>query len=198
MSQRSRASTPSIRNPASTEMISESVELWDTDVCFLYIQLMGTNILLQKNTLDLAPPSPEVDFESSMSPAKSESWDKPQSTMLSRIAHMTILSEIFCVMNVWNQSCKPSVTCVSPFCDSSRKLVDRPQNARSSNSCEVQAFQDIWWANFWQFSNWFEFLLLELMIIQARTWTFVQLLHFLVCKLTVSFNAFFWACPSMS
>ena len=31
-----------MRNPASNEMISDSVELWDTDVCFLHIQLMVT------------------------------------------------------------------------------------------------------------------------------------------------------------
>ena len=29
--------------------------------------------------------------------------------MLSRVTHMTILSEFFCVMNVWNQSCQTSV-----------------------------------------------------------------------------------------
>ena len=34
----------SILNPASKEMISDSVELQDTDVCFLHIQLIGTNV----------------------------------------------------------------------------------------------------------------------------------------------------------
>ena len=42
----SSAGTPSILKPASNEMISDSVELWDTDVCFLHIQLMGTNVRL--------------------------------------------------------------------------------------------------------------------------------------------------------
>ena len=46
--QRSRASSPSIRSPASNEMIPDSVQLWDTDVCFLHIQLMGTNVRLPK------------------------------------------------------------------------------------------------------------------------------------------------------
>ena len=68
-SQRSRASNPSIRSPASKEMISDSVELWDTDVCFLHIQLMETNVRL----LEMHKTSPEVDFESSKSPAKSQS-----------------------------------------------------------------------------------------------------------------------------
>ena len=111
-----------------------------------------------------------------------------QSTMLSRVTHMTKLSEFICVMNVRNQCCKSSVACLSPFCDCSRKLVDRPQNVKSTTSCQVQAFQDNLWANFWQFSNWFEFLLFELMIIQTWTWNFVHLLHFLVCQFTVSLN----------
>ena len=72
-SQKSRAGNPSIRNPASNKMISDSVEMWDADVCFLHIQLMGTNVRLPK--IDKTPR--EVDFESSRSPAKSESWNKP-------------------------------------------------------------------------------------------------------------------------
>ena len=42
--QRSRAAIPSIREPASGEIISASVELWETEVCFLHIQLMGRNV----------------------------------------------------------------------------------------------------------------------------------------------------------
>ena len=33
--------------PASREMISDSVELCETEVCFVHVQLMGTNFLLQ-------------------------------------------------------------------------------------------------------------------------------------------------------
>ena len=64
---------PSSRSPSSNEMISDSVELWDTDVCFLYIQLMVTNVRLPK--IQKIPP--DVDSESSKSPTKSESWNKP-------------------------------------------------------------------------------------------------------------------------
>ena len=35
---------PSMRKPASREMISASVELCETEVCFLHIQLTGTNV----------------------------------------------------------------------------------------------------------------------------------------------------------
>ena len=31
-------------NPASKEMISDSLELCETEVCFLHIQLIGTNV----------------------------------------------------------------------------------------------------------------------------------------------------------
>ena len=54
-------------------MMSASVELCETEVCFLHIQLIGTNVWLPK-THNVPP---EVDFESSRSAAKSESWNSP-------------------------------------------------------------------------------------------------------------------------
>ena len=72
-SHNSRAGKPSSLNPVSKEIISDSVELWETDVCFLHIHLIGTNVWLPK--MHNVPP--EVDFESSRSPAKSESWNSP-------------------------------------------------------------------------------------------------------------------------
>ena len=55
-----------MRKSASREIISASVELCETEVCDLHIQLIGTNVLLPK----MHRFSPDVDF---MSPAKSES-----------------------------------------------------------------------------------------------------------------------------
>ena len=60
-----------MRKPASRERILASVELCETEVCFLHIQLIGTNVWLPK--MQRIPP--DVDFESSRSPAKSESWN---------------------------------------------------------------------------------------------------------------------------
>ena len=60
-SHKSSAGKPSIRKPASNDMISDSVELWDTDVCLLHIQLMVTNVRLPK----MHKIASEVDFESS-------------------------------------------------------------------------------------------------------------------------------------
>ena len=49
-SQRSRAGIPSMRKPASRETISGTVELCETEVCLLCIQLIGTNVWLPKCT----------------------------------------------------------------------------------------------------------------------------------------------------
>ena len=54
---------------ASRIIISDSVELCETAVCFLHLKLTGTNVLFPK----VHKTPPEVGFESSRSPAKSES-----------------------------------------------------------------------------------------------------------------------------
>ena len=72
-SQRSGAGIPSMRKPASREITSTSVELCETEVCFLHIQLARTKVCFRKCTEFL----PYFDFESSRSPAKSESWNNP-------------------------------------------------------------------------------------------------------------------------
>ena len=59
-SQRSKAGIPSMRVPASRGIIWASVELCETEVCFLHIQLLWTNVWLPK--MHNSPP--EVDFES--------------------------------------------------------------------------------------------------------------------------------------
>ena len=64
--ERVRAGMPSIRNPASRDIISASVELCGTEGCFLDIQLIATYVEMHRTP-------PDVDFESSRSPAKSES-----------------------------------------------------------------------------------------------------------------------------
>ena len=45
----------------------------ETDVCFLYIQIIGANVWFPK----IHESPPDVDFETSRSPAKSESWNNP-------------------------------------------------------------------------------------------------------------------------
>ena len=136
-SQRFKARRPSIRSPASNEIISDSVELWDIDVCFLHIQLTPTSVRLP-NIHKL--PVTEVDFKSSRSPAKSESWKKNQSTVLCCVAHVTMVLVVICMMDIRNQSCQTSAACLSPLCDCTSKFVDREQNVWSTDACQVQSF----------------------------------------------------------
>ena len=110
--------------------------------------------------------------------------------MLSSVAHMTILSEFICVMNVWNLSCQSSVACLSPFLwlllqvcwQTTECLVF--QIVTSTNSFKAVCEQTCDNSPTDPSSS-----CLKLMIIQARTWNFVYLLHFLVCQFTVSLNA---------
>ena len=121
-SERSRAGIPSMRKPASREIISASVELCETDVCFLHIQFLGRNVWLS----NMHKSTPDVDFESSRSPAKSESWNSPKSTLLCSVTHMTILSEFTCVMNVRDQARQTFVTSFSTFCNCTGNFVYGP------------------------------------------------------------------------
>ena len=92
MYQRSSAGIPSIRKPASREITSASVELCETEVCFLYIQLFGTNVWLPK--MHRIPR--DVDSESSKSPAKSESWKNPNLHCCAVLSHNNIVSDHSC------------------------------------------------------------------------------------------------------
>ena len=96
----SSAGIPSILNPASKEMISDSVELCETEVCFWHIQFVGTNERLPK--MHRFPP--EDGFASSRSRAKSESWKQSQSALFCSVSHITILFVLTCVMNVRDQT----------------------------------------------------------------------------------------------
>ena len=109
-------------NPASKEMISDPVELCKTKVCFLHIQLFGTNVWLP----NMHNVPPEVDFESSRSHAKIGVLKQSQSALFGSITHTTKLFVITRMMNVWNQSIQTFVTSFGPFCDRSRKFVQWP------------------------------------------------------------------------
>ena len=111
-SQRSSGGIPSVRKPASREIISASVELCETDVCFLHIQLIGTNVWLP----NMHKSPPDVNFESSRSPAKSESWNHP-------CLHCCA---VFPKWHVWNQTCSTFVTGFRPFPNRSCKFIHGP------------------------------------------------------------------------
>ena len=93
-------------------------------------------------------------------------------------------------MNVRYQSIQAFVASFGPFRTWSCKFVHWPKNIRSSNKCQVQAFQNNLGAYLWQFSYRFHFFLFKVVIIDAWSRYFVELLSLLVCLLTINFHTF--------
>ena len=89
-----------MRKPASNEIISDSVELCKTEVCFLHIQLIETKVWLPKT--HIVPP--EVDFESLKIFRKIGVLKQSQSALFCSVSHMTILFVITRVMNARDQT----------------------------------------------------------------------------------------------
>ena len=75
-----------------------------------------------------------------------------------------------------------------PFCDCSRQFAYGPWNVKTINLCHKRAFQEEVRANFGQFSNLFHFFLFEMMVDQARSRDFVQLLNLLLRQFATSFS----------
>ena len=63
-------------------------------------------------------------------------------------------------------------------------------NIRSSNTCQVSALQHNLRAYLWQFSNRFHFFFFEVVVVNAMSWYFIELLGRFVRQLTISFNPF--------
>ena len=99
-----------MRKPASKEVTSGSVELCETEVCVLHIQLMGTNVRVPKIHRIL----PDVDCGSTRSPGKCECLEQSQSTVLYCVAILFVVTRI---MNVGCQTSQALVTGSFPFCD---------------------------------------------------------------------------------
>ena len=118
-SQRSKTGIPSIRKLASREISSASVELCETDVYFLHIQLLGTNVWLPKMhirahlKLILGPPS----LQQNRSPET-----VPICTVVLCFPH-----EFFAGIHLCGECLRSNVlafaTCFVPFCDSTSKFV---------------------------------------------------------------------------
>ena len=99
-SHKSSANIPSILKPASKEMISDSVELCETEVCFLHIQLIGTNVWLPQT----AQCSTWCRFWILKISCKIEVLKQSQSALFCSVSRMTILFVFTCVMDVRDQT----------------------------------------------------------------------------------------------
>ena len=97
--QRSKAGIPSIRGPAAREIISASVETWETEVCFLPHPTFWHERMTPKNAQDSA----RCWFRVFWLTGKITILKQSQSTLLCCVSSMTILPEFTCVMNVRDQ-----------------------------------------------------------------------------------------------
>ena len=118
----SRAGKQCNLNPASKEMISDSVELCETEVCFLTHSTCWNKCMTSQN----AQCSSRSGFRIFKISREMRVLKQSQSALFRRITHMTILAISTCVMNVWNQSIQAFVTGFGPFCNSSCKLTHSP------------------------------------------------------------------------
>ena len=149
---------------------SLTLKLWDIEVCFLHVQLMGTSVRLPK----IHEIHPEVDSKSSVT-SKIVILEWTLSAVLNCITHITILSTIvWWILAIKQAETSVTSSCFFGYCAS--KLVCGPKNVKSTTSSQVPTCQDNVWANYWQVSNWFEVFLHTLMIIQARSWTCLQVI----------------------
>ena len=142
-----------MRKPASRKIISDSVDLCETDVCFLHIQLLGTNVWLPDKFTQDSHRNRFWVFKISEVRTLKQSQPAP----LWCISHMTTMLEVTRVVYMTNQTREAFVTSSGPFCDCSCKFVYRPQYVWSTNACQLQTFQDNLRAYFGQFSHGFQF-----------------------------------------
>ena len=162
-SRQTRAGIPSIRSPASNEIISDSVELWDTDVCFLHIQLTVTNVRLSK----IRKISLEVDVESTRSPAKSERWNRPN-----RQCWAVLPTWQYCQLSlVWsmyeiNLAKRLSHAPVHLVTDRASMFTDHTMSGLPIRAMYKQV-KTIW------FTNGLKFILFEIIFVQPGSCTFI-------------------------
>ena len=176
-SHNSRASKPSNLNPVSKEIISDSVELCDTAVCFLDIQLIGTNVWLPK--MHNVPP--EVDFESSRSPAKSESWNCPNLYCLAVLStwQYCLYSHVWWMYEI-NRFRRLSQALVHFVIDRANLFTDHRISGRPIRA-KYKHFRTIWEHTSDNLSNRFHFFFFfEVVVIDAWSRYFVELLRRLV------------------
>ena len=92
------AGMPSMRNPASSEIISASVLLWDTAVCFFQVSEIGTHVC----DPNMRRTPPDVDFESVKFPAKSAFWKNPSLQSIPWFPTSTVCDSLFDEWSWWH------------------------------------------------------------------------------------------------
>ena len=180
----SSAGIPSILRPASKEMISDSVELCETEVCFFHIQLTKTNVWLPK--IHNVPP--EVDFQSSRSPAKSESWNSPNLHCFAVFPtwQYCLYSHVWWMYEI-NRFKRLSQALVHFVIDRASLFIDHRISGLPVRA-KYKHFRTIWEHTFDNSPTDVNSFSLKWLSSMHGINTFVDLLSRLVCQLTISFH----------
>ena len=180
-SQISSAGIPSNINPASKEMISDSVELCETEVASC-----TSNLLYKCVTSENAQCSTLSRFESLRSPAKSESWDRPRTALFPH--DNTVCTHKYDEYLKSNEN-RLSQALVHLVVDRASLFTDHRMSGRPTRA-KYAAFRNNLRAYFWQFSYIIQFFFFEMMVINAWRRYCVELLSRFVRQLTISFHTF--------
>ena len=191
-----------MRNPASEERTSDSVELWDTDVCFLHIHRTGTNVRLAKmhkipsevywtgnkcSTSKYAQNSIWGRFWIFKITSKAWVLEQSQSAVLRRkYPHGNIVCNHSC--DECAISSEPSVChrllsilwLLVPVLFTYQRMVCLPVRTKYNHVKTI-----------WKHSHSFQFFLCELMVVETWCRDLVQLLWLCISQFTIPFNALF-------
>ena len=174
-----------MRKLVSRAIISASVEHCETEVCFLHIQLPDTNVWLPKMHKSL----PDVDFESSRSPAKSESWNNPILHCCAVLptwqyflnSHVRWMYEIKRAKRLSHALVHLVIARANLFTD--HKVSGPPMRAKYKHFRTFVSKQ-------WIILQQIHFLLVKRMVIKAWRYDFIPLLSCFIRKFAISFHAF--------
>ena len=107
------------------------------------------------------------------------------------IPHISILLKFARAVYLGNQTSQAFVTCSCPFLWLLVPVfVYGPWNVWSTSAYQLQTFQDNLRAYFWQISKRSQFFFFKVMVIDAGSWYFVELLSRFVCQIAISFYTF--------
>ena len=122
-SRRSRAGIPSNLNPASKEMISDSVELCETEVFFSFTHPTYWNKCVSSKNAQCSSRSGFWIFKIS---CEVRVLKQSQSALFWSTTLLTLLFIFTCVMDVGYQTIQSFVTGFGPFCNRSCKFIHWP------------------------------------------------------------------------
>ena len=148
-----------------------------------------SNLLEQLYDFQRCNVPPEVDFESSRSPAKSESWNSPNLHCLAVFPtwQYCLYSHVWCMWEIKRDN-RLSQALVHFVIDRASLFTDRRISGLPIRA-KYKHFRTIWEHNLKKFSQGFHFFF-EMMVINEWSWYFVELVSRPVCQLTISFHTF--------